>query len=78
MALLRKARLPNRERYAGPMWRPSEGWLSGWDGEFESPLLQRRVTCEPEILSLAAWTMVGVVLDSCEHVIDAAAMLESM
>jgi hypothetical protein len=25
------------------MWRPSERWRSGWDGEFESPLLQRRV-----------------------------------
>ena len=22
---------------------PSERWRSGWDGEFESPLLQRRV-----------------------------------
>jgi hypothetical protein len=29
---------------------PSERWRSGWDGEFESPLLQRRVTCEPEPL----------------------------
>src|SRR5580692_3727765 len=37
------ARLRNRERCAGPMWRPSERWRSGWDGEFESPLLQRRV-----------------------------------
>ena len=36
------------ERCAGPMWRPSERWRSGgWDGEFESPLLQRRVLCEP-------------------------------
>ena len=23
----------------GPMWRASERWRSGWDGEFESPLL---------------------------------------
>jgi hypothetical protein len=37
------ARLRNRERCAGPMWRPSERWRSGWDGEFESPLLQRGV-----------------------------------
>jgi hypothetical protein len=37
------ARLRNRERCAGPMWRPSERLRSGWDGEFESPLLQRRV-----------------------------------
>jgi hypothetical protein len=33
-----------RERCAGPMmWRPLERRRSGWDGEFESPLLQRRV-----------------------------------
>src|ERR1700730_13346148 len=31
---------------SGPMWRTSERWRSGWDGEFESPLLQRRVGCE--------------------------------
>src|ERR1700730_14312294 len=31
---------------SGPMWRTSERWRSGWDGEFESPLLQQRVTCE--------------------------------
>jgi hypothetical protein len=30
------------------MWRPSERWRSGWDGEFESPLLQRGVSCEPD------------------------------
>src|SRR5205814_3807453 len=36
------------KRCAGPMWRPSERWRSGWDGEFESPLLQRGVSCEPE------------------------------
>jgi hypothetical protein len=30
------------------MWRPSERWRSGWDGEFESPLLQRGV-CEPSV-----------------------------
>jgi hypothetical protein len=24
----------------------TERWRSGWDGEFESPLLQRRVHCE--------------------------------
>jgi len=34
----------------GPMWRPLERWRSGWDGEFESPLLQRRVCCEPDFL----------------------------
>ena len=28
-----------------PCGRPSERWRSGWDGEFESPFLQRRV-CE--------------------------------
>ncbi len=27
---------------------PSERWRSGWDHEFESPLLQRRVHCEPD------------------------------
>jgi hypothetical protein len=42
------ARLRNRERCAGPMWHPSERWRSGWDGEFESPLLLRGVTCEPD------------------------------
>jgi hypothetical protein len=31
----------------GTIWRPSERWRSWWDGEFESPLLQRRVTSEP-------------------------------
>jgi hypothetical protein len=41
------ARLRNRERCAGPMWCPSERWRSGWDGEFESPLLQRGVSNEP-------------------------------
>jgi len=30
------------------MWRTSERWRSGWDGEFESPLLQQGVTCEPD------------------------------
>ena len=30
------------------MWRPSERWRSGWDGEFEAPLLQRRV-CQPSV-----------------------------
>src|ERR1700719_1599734 len=48
------ARLRNRERCAGPMWRPSERWRSGWDGEFESPLLQRRVLCEPDFLNRGA------------------------
>src|SRR5271167_222387 len=33
IALLRRARLRNRERCAGPMWRASERWRSGWDGE---------------------------------------------
>src|SRR5438270_5432823 len=47
IALLRRARLRNRERCAGPLWRPSERWRSGWDGEFESPSLQRRVSNEP-------------------------------
>jgi hypothetical protein len=47
MALLRRARLRNWERCEGPIWRPSERWRSWWDGEFESPLLQRRVTSEP-------------------------------
>jgi hypothetical protein len=43
------------ERCAGPMWRPSERWRSGgWDGEFESPLLQRRVRCEPDFLDRGA------------------------
>jgi hypothetical protein len=45
IALLRRARLRNRERCAGPCGRPSERWRSGWDGEFESPLLLRRVLC---------------------------------
>ena len=36
----------------GPMWRSSERSRSGWDGEFESPLLQRRVSNEP---SRGAW-----------------------
>ena len=27
---------------------PSERWRSGWDHEFESPLLQRGVICEPD------------------------------
>src|ERR1700720_2275219 len=38
----------------GPMWRASERWRSGWDGEFESPLLQRRVSCEPGFLRQGA------------------------
>src|ERR1700730_5074953 len=48
------ARLRNRERCAGPMWRPSERWRSGWDGEFESSLLHRRVMCEPDFLDQSA------------------------
>jgi hypothetical protein len=48
IALLRRARLRNRERCAGPLWRPSERWRSGWDGEFESPLLQHGVKREPD------------------------------
>jgi hypothetical protein len=30
----------------GTQWAALRSWRSGWDGEFESPLLQRRVTCE--------------------------------
>ena len=30
------------------LWRPSERWRSGWDGEFEPPLLHGRVCCEPD------------------------------
>src|SRR5271155_4465261 len=48
MALLRRARLRNREQCAGPMWHPSERWRSGWDGEFESPLLQQPVCLSGE------------------------------
>ena len=40
------ARLRNRERCAGPMWRPSERWRLGWDGWFESTSLQRKVLNE--------------------------------
>jgi hypothetical protein len=29
---------------------PPERWRSGWDHEFESSLLQRRVSCEPDFL----------------------------
>jgi hypothetical protein len=32
----------------GTMWRPSERWRSGWDGEFESPLLQQPVCLSSE------------------------------
>jgi hypothetical protein len=31
-----------------PCWRPSERWRSGWDGEFESPLLQQAVCLSGE------------------------------
>jgi hypothetical protein len=46
--VLRRARLRNWKRYAGPMWRPLERRRSGWDGEFESPLLQRPVCLSSE------------------------------
>jgi hypothetical protein len=51
------ARLRNRERCAGPMWRPSERWRSGWDGEFESPLLQRGVRCELDPTASATYLL---------------------
>jgi hypothetical protein len=35
---------------------PSERWRWGWDHEFESPLLQRRVSCEPDFRYLGAAT----------------------
>src|SRR5437868_13257736 len=44
------------------MWRPSERWRSGWDGEFESPLLQQRVYCE-----LRRWAMVFVAARQKGH-----------
>jgi hypothetical protein len=42
------------------MWRPSERWRSGWDGEFESPLLQLPVGLvtirqRRALSELAAW-----------------------
>jgi hypothetical protein len=46
LALLRRARLRNRDS-GGTHVAPSERWRSGWDHEFESPLLQRRVSNEP-------------------------------
>jgi hypothetical protein len=53
LALLRRARLRNREQ-----WRthvaPSVRWRSGWDHEFESPLLQRRVSEPPVPLGTRA------------------------
>jgi hypothetical protein len=33
---------------------PSERWRSGWDHEFESPLLQQRV-CQPSVPLDAEW-----------------------
>ena len=47
----------------GPMWRSSERSRSGWDGEFESPLLQRRVACEPETLR----SLGGVISNNARH-----------
>jgi hypothetical protein len=46
LALLRRARVRNRDS-GGTHMAPSERWRSGWDHEFESPLLQRGVRNEP-------------------------------
>src|SRR5437588_7532433 len=55
------------KRCAGPMWRPSERWRSGWDGEFESPLLQQTVCLSPAsaFLSARVWAA-GLTTGSAE------------
>jgi len=46
---LRPCTPPGSMEWFGANVARSERWRSGWDHEFESPLLRRGVRCEPEV-----------------------------
>jgi hypothetical protein len=56
---------------------PSECWCSGWDGEFESPLLQRGVHCEPAMPKERHLISHRGSRDCCAQRLGAAAMVET-